>query len=93
FEVEGLGIVYLEASSCALPVIVGRSGGAPDALLHGETGLLVDGKDVQEVAAACIELLSDPVRASEMGAKGRAWTATQWNWDRWAGEFQASLLR
>jgi phosphatidylinositol alpha-1,6-mannosyltransferase len=93
FEVEGLGIVYLEASSCALPVIVGRSGGAPDALIDGETGLLVDGTDADDVARACIEILSDPQRASEMGEKGRAWVVTRWNWDRWAEEFQAVLLR
>lgn len=92
FEVEGLGIVYLEASSCSLPVIVGRSGGAPDALINGETGLLVDGTNPKEIAEACIELLRDPVRASAMGEKGRSWVTTQWNWDRWAAEFQAALL-
>jgi phosphatidylinositol alpha-1,6-mannosyltransferase len=93
FEVEGLGIVYLEASSCGLPVIVGRSGGAPEALIEGETGLLVDGEDLGEVVAACKELLDDPIRAAEMGKKGRAWVTSRWNWDRWAKEFQGALLR
>lgn len=91
-EVEGLGIVYLEASSCALPVIVGRSGGAPDALIDGETGLLVDGTDIGSIARACRELLSDPLRSKAMGAKGREWITSQWSWDRWAEEFQDVLL-
>ena len=92
-EVEGLGIVYLEASSCGLPVIVGNSGGAPDALIDGETGLLVDGDDTDDVARALRELLSDPDRARVMGERGRAWVRERWNWDRWAEEFQAALLR
>lgn len=92
-EVEGLGIVYLEASSCSLPVIVGRSGGAPDALIDGETGILVDGNDVDAIARSCIALLHDPSRAREMGAKGRDWVNSQWTWDRWAKEFRAALLR
>lgn len=92
-EVEGLGIVYLEASSCSLPVIVGRSGGAPDALIDGETGLLVDGRDVDSIVDACRKLLADPLRSKSMGARGREWITSHWSWDRWAEEFQASLLR
>ena len=92
-EVEGLGIVYLEASSCALPVVVGRSGGAPDALIEGETGLLVDGDDVDSIVKACQRLLRDPQRSRIMGANGRKWVTSHWNWDRWAEEFQAALLR
>lgn len=93
FEVEGLGIVYLEASSCALPVVVGRSGGAPDALIDGETGILVDGNDSASVAKACMTLLRDPIRAKQMGQKGREWVIAKWNWDRWAAIFQGALLR
>ena len=92
-EVEGLGIVYLEASSCGLPVIVGNSGGAPDALIEGQTGLLVDGDDSSDVARALRELLGDRARARVMGERGRAWVRDRWSWDRWAGEFQAALLR
>lgn len=92
-EVEGLGIVYLEASSCALPVVVGRSGGAPDALIDGETGFLVDGNDLDSIVAACRELLRDPSRSKAMGVKGREWVTSRWNWNRWAEEFQAALLR
>src|SRR5918999_819791 len=71
-DVEGLGIVYLEASSAGLPVIAGDSGGAPDAVLAGETGLVVDGRSVAVVADAVISLLGDSQRAAAVGEKGRA---------------------
>ncbi|WP_433510059.1 glycosyltransferase family 4 protein [Nonomuraea sp. CA-143628] len=90
-DVEGLGIVFLEASATGLPVIAGASGGAPDAVRHGETGLVVDGTDVAEVAAALIELLGDPERARKMGARGRDWIAGEWTWDLVAARFHALL--
>ena len=80
-EVEGLGIVYLEASASGLPVVAGRSGGAPDAVLEGRTGHVVDGTSQGEVAHAVGELLADPVRARAMGEAGRAWVQEQWRWD------------
>jgi phosphatidylinositol alpha-1,6-mannosyltransferase len=81
-DVEGLGIVYLEASATGLPVIAGRSGGAPDAVLDGETGLVVDGTDTAEVATAVTDLLIDGDRRAAMGAAGRAWVARAWRWER-----------
>ncbi len=90
-EVEGLGIVYLEASACGLPVIAGNSGGAPDAVLEGETGIVVDGTQVQQIAQACIELLSDRERAQAMGRAGRNWIEKSWSWDLWASEFRKTL--
>jgi phosphatidylinositol alpha-1,6-mannosyltransferase len=90
-EVEGLGIVYLEASACGLAVIGGKSGGAPDAVLEGETGFAVDGTSPQEVAAAAIKLLSDPDLAQKMGARGRKWIIEEWRWEIWSQRF-ASLL-
>lgn len=90
-EVEGLGIVYLEASACGLPVIGGKSGGAPDALLEGETGFAVDGLDKLEIAKAINLLLSDPERARSMGARGREWIVDEWQWKRWSEEFNALL--
>jgi len=90
-EVEGLGIVYLEASACGLPVIAGNSGGAPDAVLAGETGLVVDGRSKAEVCAAVIQLLSDPKGSKEMGARGRRWIIDEWSWQKWSTEFNNLL--
>jgi phosphatidylinositol alpha-1,6-mannosyltransferase len=91
-EVEGLGIVYLEASACGLPVIAGNSGGAPDAVLEGETGLVVDGTKKEDVAAATIALLLDADRSKAMGIRGRQWIIQEWRWDIWSARF-AELLK
>jgi phosphatidyl-myo-inositol dimannoside synthase len=80
-DVEGLGIVYLEASATGLPVVGGDSGGAPDAILQGETGYVVGGRDVKALADRLIALLQDPAGARAMGEKGRAWVERDWNWD------------
>ena len=90
-EVEGLGIVYLEASSCGLPVIAGNSGGAPDAVSINETGLVVDGTNTGEIAEACIKLLADPKLSKELGANGRRWAVANWNWDLWGSRFAQVL--
>ena len=90
-EVEGLGIVYLEASACGLAVIGGKSGGAPDAVLEGETGYAVDGTSAHEVADAAIRLLSNPELAGKMGARGRQWIIDEWRWEIWARKFAALL--
>jgi phosphatidylinositol alpha-1,6-mannosyltransferase len=90
-EVEGLGIVYLEASSCGVPVIAGRSGGAPDAVIEGITGVCVDGTDVQDVARATVLLLSDPAKSKTMGEQGQRWIHEQWSWEIWASEFSKLL--
>jgi len=90
-EVEGLGIVYLEASACGLPVVGGKSGGAPDAVLVGETGVVVDGTKPSEIADACIELLNNPELCALMGANGRAWIIENWRWEIWATKYAALL--
>ena len=90
-EVEGLGIVYLEASACGLPVVGGKSGGAPDAVLVGETGVVVDGTNTLEIAEACIELLKNPELCELMGANGRAWIIDNWRWEIWATKYAALL--
>ncbi|MCK0173387.1 glycosyltransferase family 4 protein [Mycolicibacterium sp. F2034L] len=79
-DVEGLGIVYLEASASGVPVVAGRSGGAPETVRDGETGVVVDGTDVAEVAARVGELLRDRDRAAAMGAEGRRWAVDNWQW-------------
>ena len=86
-EVEGLGIVYLEASACGLPVVGGISGGAPDALLEGETGFAVDGLKPEAVAEKIIYLLDNPEIASAMGARGRQWIVDEWEWRHWSERF------
>ena len=90
-EVEGLGIVYLEASACGLPVVGGKSGGAPDAVLVGETGIVVDGTNSSEIADACIELLNNPELCALMGANGRTWIIENWRWEIWATRYAALL--
>jgi phosphatidyl-myo-inositol dimannoside synthase len=80
-DVEGLGMVYLEASATGLPVVAGASGGAPDAVLTEETGYVVDGTDVDAVAARLIELLEDRPLAARLGSAGRAWVERDWRWD------------
>jgi phosphatidylinositol alpha-1,6-mannosyltransferase len=80
-DVEGLGIVYLEAAASGLPVVGGDSGGAPDAILDGETGYVVPGRDVTAVAARVTALLSDPAGAAAMGEKGAAWVDREWRWE------------
>jgi len=80
-DVEGLGIVYLEASASGLPVVAGRSGGAPEAVLPGVTGQVVDGRVLDELVDAVSELLADPDRAVAMGEAGRRWVSDHWQWD------------
>jgi phosphatidylinositol alpha-1,6-mannosyltransferase len=80
--VEGFGISLVEASACGLAVVGGRSGGVPDAVREGETGLLVDPDDPAAVAAGVNELLSDPERRKKLGAAGRRAVESYYNWDR-----------
>jgi phosphatidylinositol alpha-1,6-mannosyltransferase len=80
-DVEGLGIVYLEASATGLPVVGGRSGGAPDAVLEGVTGHSVDGNDAVGLTENLVELLTDHAKAHQMGQAGRAWVQDKWTWD------------
>jgi phosphatidyl-myo-inositol dimannoside synthase len=79
-DVEGLGIVLLEAQACGVPVVAGDSGGAPETVREGETGHVVDGRDVDALVAALADLLADPTRAAAMGEAGRAWMQERWTW-------------
>lgn len=80
-DVEGLGIVYLEASATGLPVVAGDSGGAPDAVLDGETGWVVRGGSPEETADRITTLLADAELRRRMGERGRAWVEEKWRWD------------
>ncbi|MZE80190.1 glycosyltransferase family 4 protein [Streptomyces xinghaiensis] len=90
-DVEGLGIVYLEASATGLPVVAGDSGGAPDAVLDGETGWVVRGESVPDAAERIVTLLRDPALRRRMGERGRAWIEERWRRDLLADRL-ASLL-
>jgi len=90
-DVEGLGIVYLEASAAGLPVVGGDSGGAPDAILEGETGYVVGGRDVAALSGRLVALLSNPAAAKAMGDKGRAWVERDWSWDQTAARLRALI--
>jgi phosphatidyl-myo-inositol dimannoside synthase len=87
-DVEGLGIVYLEASATGLPVVAGDSGGAPEAVREGETGFVVGGRDLAALTDRLVTLLADRELARRMGAAGRAWVEQRWRW-----ESQAERMR
>jgi phosphatidyl-myo-inositol dimannoside synthase len=92
-EVEGWGNVFIEAAACGLPVVVGDSGGAKEALIDGQTGFLVKGSDASDVASALVRLLTDPALAQGMGTAGRqrverdhAWPLIASRLGRWLDE-------
>ncbi|MFD4640479.1 glycosyltransferase family 4 protein [Lentzea sp. NPDC058436] len=90
-DVEGLGIVYLEASATGLPVVAGRSGGAPETVRDGITGNVVDGRDVENVAERVASLLADPETAAKMGRVGREWVSDHWRWDQLAHRLEGLI--
>ncbi|MBW0270988.1 alpha-(1-2)-phosphatidylinositol mannosyltransferase [Nocardia sp. MH4] len=91
-DVEGLGIVYLEASATGVPVVAGSSGGAPETVREGETGLVVHGRSAEQISDALVELLTDRDKAAAMGAAGRAWVEQNWHWGRQGARLR-ELLR
>lgn len=91
-DVEGLGIVFLEASATGVAVVAGDSGGAPETVLEGETGRVVDGRSHEQIARVIGDLLADPAEAARLGAAGRRWIASDWNWDTHTTRL-AELLR
>ncbi|WP_214368534.1 glycosyltransferase family 4 protein [Pseudonocardia sp. H11422] len=90
-DVEGLGIVLLEASACGVPVVAGDSGGAPETVLEGRTGHVVGGRDTAALTEALARLLADPDRARAMGAAGREWMVREWSWPRLVRRLQGLL--
>jgi phosphatidyl-myo-inositol dimannoside synthase len=87
-RVEGFGIALVEASACGLPVIAGRTGGIPDAVREGETGLLVDPESLDEICSAVGGLLDDRDRADRMGRAGRRAVEAYYNWNRVAADLR-----
>jgi len=92
-DVEGLGMVFLEAAACGRPVVAGTSGGAPETVREGVTGHVVDPRSPDAVASAIAGLLDDPARARAMGAAGRAWVEERWSWTTIARAFDQLLQR
>ena len=90
-EVEGLGIAYLEASACGLPVIAGSSGGAPDAVVDGKSGEVVNGTDITAISKTVIKFLRDPEGSQQMGQFGRNWVVEKWRWEIWSQAFERLL--
>jgi phosphatidylinositol alpha-1,6-mannosyltransferase len=90
-DLEGYGLVYFEAAAWGRPVIAGRSGGEIDAVVDGQTGVLVDGTSVDTVADAIRSLLLDPRRSQALGAAGRHRVATTHNWARAAAAVDAAF--
>ncbi|MER9681914.1 glycosyltransferase [Mesorhizobium sp. M0184] len=70
-DMEGLPVSILEAMASALPVVATRHSGIPEAVVDGETGILVDEHDIESMAKALASLLAEPHRAAEMGDAGR----------------------
>ncbi|MET9203199.1 glycosyltransferase family 4 protein [Gordonia sp. NPDC003585] len=90
-DVEGLGIVYLEASACGVPVVAGQSGGAPETVVEGVTGTVVDGTDVDAVAMAILSILGDRAAAAEMGRQARRFVVDNWQWQHMAARLRQLL--
>jgi phosphatidylinositol alpha-1,6-mannosyltransferase len=90
-DVEGLGMVFLEAAACGRPVVAGTSGGAPEAVLEGVTGHVVEPRSPEAVAGTIADLLADPDRGRAMGKAGRAWVEQRWSWTTIAATFACLL--
>ncbi len=91
-DVEALGAVFLQAAAVGRPVLAGRSGGAPEAVRDGETGVIVDPTSPDAIAAELATLLADPVRAAAMGSAGARWTHAEWTWEAHSARLRHLLL-
>jgi phosphatidyl-myo-inositol dimannoside synthase len=91
-DIEGFGIVYLEAAACGVAVVGARTGGIPDAVSEGETGLLIDPHNLQELEGALLELLQNPQRAQAMGQAGRARAVQFFTWDNTAATVLSAII-
>jgi phosphatidylinositol alpha-1,6-mannosyltransferase len=91
FDIEALGAVFLQAAAVGRPVIAGDSGGAPEAVKHGETGLVVDPTRPEPLAEALIGLLKDPAHAEAMGRAGAEWMHREWTWEHMSARLKNLL--
>jgi phosphatidylinositol alpha-1,6-mannosyltransferase len=93
FDIEALGAVFLQGAAVGRPVVVGGSGGAPEAVQDGITGVVVDPTRPDAIAGGIIPLLADPDRAAAMGRAGAEWVHSQWTWEHMAQRLQGLLER
>ncbi len=91
WDVEGLGIVYLEASATGLPVIAGDSGGAPEAVELDQSGYVVSGTNQDELVNRIVQLLADAQLRDQMGQFGRNWVQTNWTWENTFAKLNALI--
>lgn len=92
-DVEGFGIVFLEANLMGKPVIGSRAGGVPDAVKDGETGLLVNPGDPAAIADAVVKLMDDPTLCTLLGQAGRKRVMEEFGWKRQAAPLVEALLK
>jgi phosphatidylinositol alpha-1,6-mannosyltransferase len=90
-DIEALGAVFLQGQAVGRPVVVGNSGGAPEAVQDGVTGLVVDPESPAAIADALASLLADPARAERMGRAGAEWVHNEWTWDVMTRRLQQML--
>jgi phosphatidylinositol alpha-1,6-mannosyltransferase len=91
-EVEAFGLALIEAAAVGRPSVAGDSGGAPEAVIHGETGLVIDGNEVDEVAEAILELLSHPEKATKLGAAGVDRVRRDFTWEALSARLRGQLI-
>jgi len=91
-EVEAFGIAFIEAAAVGRPGVAGDSGGAPEAVIHGETGLVVDGREIDQVADAIIELLVDPRQAMKLGMAGAGRVHSDFTWEARSARLRDLLI-
>lgn len=90
-DVEALGAVFLQGQAVGRPVVVGHSGGAPEAVKDGETGVVVDPQSPDRIADAVATLLTDRALATRMGSAGADWVHREWTWDAMTARLQSML--
>ena len=91
-DVEGFGMVYLEANQYGKPVVAGKSGGVAEAVIDGVTGLVVNPEDTNQISEAVIKLLTDDLLAKKMGEQGRERVEKEFRWEIQAEKLKKILI-
>ena len=90
---DGVGSSFLEANACGKPVVAGRSGDAPEGVLDGYNGLLVDPWDVEDVAYGLSMLLTDRDYARRLGENGLRWVREELSWEKVSARVREEIRR